>query len=470
MSRVVSQAPADRARAGRLRGLGRLGRLRRLWYPLAAIVVVIVGFFLFGPPSSPSTASQLARMAPAFAPASGPVTAPAGASLTEQEIAKQYEAARQNPESVTAYVQLGNAYVQHVRQTGDPTDYGRAEAAFDAALRRSPDSVDAIVGKGVLSLARHEFAQARELGARAVSLAPTRSRVYGVLLDANTELGRYEEALASAQQMIDLRPDFASYSRVSYQRELHGQMDGAISSMQQAFESSVGSEPEAREYLRVLLGDLSLRTGDLKAAGATYEASLAVLPNYVWAEAGLARVRAAEGRTDESIALWKKIVDQLPLPEFVVASGETKEAVGLLDDARKDYALAEAIQQLFAENGVNVDLDLALFRADHGSDPKAAVDLARKAYAQQPNVKAADALGWALHAAGSFDEARKYADEALRLGTPYGQFLYHAGIIAKSQGDTAAAKMYLTRALELDPYFSPLFAPRARQALTELGG
>ncbi len=130
MSRSVSQAPADRARVGRLGGLGRLGRLRRLWYPLAAIVVVIVAFFLFGPPSSPSTASQLVRMAPAFAPASGPVTAPAGASLTEQEIAKQYEAARQNPESVSAYVQLGNAYVQHVRQTGDPTDYGRAEAAF----------------------------------------------------------------------------------------------------------------------------------------------------------------------------------------------------------------------------------------------------------------------------------------------------------------------------------------------------
>lgn len=462
MSRSLQEAPRSPSMRRRL-------SVRRLWYPLAAIIVVAVGFVLLGPPSSPSAASQLARMAPAFAPASGPVTAPPGSTAVEQEIAKQYDAVRQDPEAVLAYIQLGNAYVQHVRQTGDPTDYGRAEAAFDAALRRSADNVDAIVGKGVLALTRHDFRQALDLGTRAVALAPKRSRVYGVLVDANTELGRYDEALASAQQMIDLRPDLAAYSRVAYQRELHGQMAGAIASMRQAFDASVGTEPENREYLHVLLGDLYLRTGDVTTAGSIYEASLARLPDFVWAKSGLARVRAAEGRLDESITLWKQVVDKLPLPEFVVASGETKEAAGRFDEARKDYELAEVIQRLFATNGVNVDLDLALFRADHGNDSGAAVALARRAYAEQPNVKAADALGWALHAAGSFDEARKYADEALRLGTPYGQFLYHAGIIAKDQGDVAAAKSFLGRALQLDPHFSPLYAPRAQQALTELG-
>ena len=83
---------------------------------------------------------------------------------------------------------------------------------------------------------------------------------------------------------------------------------------------------------------------------------------------------------------------------------------------------------------------------------------------------AADALAWALYADGQYDEARRFADEALRLGTPYGSFLYHAGMIARAQGDTDAARDFLSRALESDPYFSPLYAPSAAQALEELGG
>ena len=51
--------------------------------------------------------------------------------------------------------------------------------------------------------------------------------VLGIMGDAQTELGRYDQALATVQRMVDLRPDLASYSRVSYQRELHGDLPGA---------------------------------------------------------------------------------------------------------------------------------------------------------------------------------------------------------------------------------------------------
>ncbi len=45
---------------------------------------------------------------------------------------------------------------------------------------------------------------------------------------------------------------------------------------------------------------------------------------------------------------------------------------------------------------------------------------------------------------------------------------YHAGMIAQAQSDAAAAREYLAQALEINPYFSPLYAPQAQQALAGL--
>ncbi|HSH21086.1 MAG TPA: tetratricopeptide repeat protein [Candidatus Caenarcaniphilales bacterium] len=443
--------------------------LRRLWFPSVLALVVAVVFVALGPLSgSPTAAERLAALAPPGAD-STPFSAPPDASPTEREIAKQYETIRQFPDTVGAYVLLGNAYLQHVREKGDPSDYGRAEAAFDEALKREPNNVDALIGKGVLELARHDFAAALALGQQAVTISPHTARAHGVVVDALTELGRYDEALASTQTMVDLRPDLASFSRVSYQRELRGNIDGAIDAMSRAYDMSVGTSVENREYTRVLIGDLHLLKGDAATAEQIYHASLQTSPGFVWALVGLGRTEAARGDLDAAIAHYQQAVDTIPLPEFLIALGEAQEAAGLETEARQSYELVQAIRALFAENGVNVDLELALFEANHG-DPAAAAELAGRAYAVQPNVKAADALGWALHRAGRSEEAQRYADEALGLGAAYGPFHFHAGMIALELGDEDAARGHLAKALEAAPTLAPLDLLAAQETLEQLGG
>jgi tetratricopeptide (TPR) repeat protein len=277
----------------------------------------------------------------------------------------------------------------------------------------------------------------------------------------------YPESVATLQQMIDLQPDLASYSRISYARELHGDAEGAIEMMQRAVMAG-GPSTENSLWVRVQLGNLHFNSGDLAAAEANYNQALAIAPDYVYALAGIARVRAAEGRFAEATALYKRAIDQMPLPEFVIGLGETQEAAGRPEEAAKQYELVRAMQQLFAASGVDTDLELALFDADHGRDPQATLALARAAYARRPSIKAADTLAWALLKAGQPSEARRYAGEALRLGSRDALMLYHAGAIAQAQGDTAAARDYLDQALATNRYFSPLLAPRAQQALAEL--
>ena len=395
------------------------------------------------------------------------VSALRAGSTAERQVAALQERLRADGRDWQAASQLGAAYLQRARETGDPSYYGRAEAALKQALAEQPDDYATVSSLGALALARHQFADALTWGERARAINASRSYGFGVIGDALTELGRYDEAANAVQQMVDLRPDLASYSRVSYARELHGDIAGATEAMEAAVSAGLPGS-ENTEWVRVQLGNLLFMQGKLGAAEQRYAQSLAALPNYVPATVGLARVRAAQGRSAEAVTLLEQASTRMPLPEYVIALGELHESLGQMAEARQQYALVRATQQLFAANGVDTDMEIALFDADHG-DAAAAATQARAAYARRPSVKGADTLAWALFKSGSVGEARHFSDEALHLGSHDPLLLYHAGMIAQAQGDKARARDLLGRALAANPHFAPLHAQRARVALEALG-
>ncbi len=78
----------------------------------------------------------------------------------------------------------------------------------------------------------------------------------------------------------------------------------------------------------------------------------------------------------------------------MIALGEAELAAG--QDARDDLrARRPPSSGCCAAAGVDTDVELAVFEADHG-DPRRAVELARRGYEAAPSTRAADALGWAL--------------------------------------------------------------------------
>jgi tetratricopeptide (TPR) repeat protein len=314
-----------------------------------------------------------------------------------------------------------------------------------------------------LALARHDFSRGLDYGLAARRANPESAAPYPVIVDALVELGRYGAAGRELQRFVDAKPALASYSRVSYFRELHGDLDGAAQAMSLAV-SAGGDTAENAAYVQTLLGTLEFDRGRLGAARQAFGLALARFPGHVPAAAGLARVDAAEGRTGAAIHRYRDVVGRLPLPEYVVALAETELAAGRAVQARADLALVGAEERLLQANGVNTDVDLALFEANHGS-PARAVALARRAWSGAPSVRSADALGWALTAAGLPREGLSWSRRALRLGSRDAGYLYHAGMSARATGDRGAARRYLSAALSGNPRFSPLYAPRARRAL-----
>ena len=386
---------------------------------------------------------------------------------TDAQIQTLQDRIRTNPSDWQAYSQLGLAYLQKARETGDPTYYQKTEEALDKALAFQTNDYASVSAKGALALARHEFLSALEWGQRAVQINPDRSFAYGVMADAQIELGRYPEAVKTLQTMVDLRPDMSSYSRISYMRELHGDTAGALEMMQLAVDSGVPNA-ENTAWVRTQLANLYFNNGDLERAEIEYQRTLQDRPNYVYAIAALGRLRAAQGEMDEAIKLLTQAVAIMPMPEFVITLGDLYQAAGEQEAAEVQYNLVAAIEKLYRANGVDMDMEIALFHADHDEQLNETLMLARKAYANRPSIHGADALAWALYKNGNYDEAQKYSQEALQLETKDALKLFHAGMIALRLGDEAQARAFLEQTLSINPNFSVLYDNEARTTLETL--
>ena len=158
----------------------------------------------------------------------------------------------------------------------------------------------------------------------------------------------------------------------------------------------------------------------------------------------------------------------MPLPEFVIALGDVYTVSGQPDEAAKQYALVDAMQQLYRENGIDTDVEMALFDADHDRNLDEALKQARDAYDKRASIRTADVLSWTLYKTGNVTEAQKYSQESLRLGTKDALLLFHAGMIESALGNRDAAISYLQQALTINPHFSLLFAPQAQTELSRL--
>lgn len=371
---------------------------------------------------------------------------------------------REEPGDASAMATLGFAYVQQARITADPTWYAKAEQAIEAAAALDPsgERLETLIAEGTLALARHDFPGALAIAQRARSLDPYSAIVRGIAGDALLELGRYEEADDAFQAMIDLRPDLSSWARVSYARELQGDVAGATAAMRTAVELAPSPADEAWASFHV--GELYWRHGQRSRAVQWYQRSRALDDAFVPAQGGLAKAAWARGETRGAIRRYEAIVARQPLPEYLIALGELYGSVGRADLAVRQWSVVRASQQLAASNGVNVDLELALFDADHG-DARSGVKAARAEWERRRSVYVADALAWSLRQAGRPHQAWRYAAEAMRLGTRDASILFHAGMIRRDLGDRSGGERLIREAVSINPSFSIIYSSVASRLL-----
>jgi tetratricopeptide (TPR) repeat protein len=383
---------------------------------------------------------------------------------TGEQIAALEQRVATDPGDARALTQLASKYLTRARETGDPSFYTLAGTAVQRVLAADPANVPALVVSGSLALSRHDFTGALAIGLRAQQLAPDVVATYGVLTDANVELGRYDDAIASVQQLADARPGLAAYTRISYIRELQGDLDGAIASMHQAVAAGSGVAQD-EVWSRELLANLYLTKGDVAAGENEIRRAAQLLPDDPAAREGLARLAILQGDNATAEAQLQRAIAQRPLMQYVVELGDLLWSEGRTAEAQQQYALVGAMKLLFAANGVNADMEIALFDADHGINPPAAYDTALAAYARRSSIYGADAVAWTAFKTGDLDAAQSFIALARTLGTKDPKLAYHAGMIelATGRGDESARD--LSYALSRPALLSPLDVIAIRRAL-----
>jgi tetratricopeptide (TPR) repeat protein len=371
------------------------------------------------------------------------------------------------PDSPVGYRALAAAYIRLGRETGDPVNNEKALAAIDKGMSFAAGDIVLQKLKATVLLSDHRFSEAREIGVALQKDLPRDPYVFGILTDANAELGDYKEAAEYAQKMVDVRPDSTSYARAAHIRSLYGDHDGSVEMYKLAARTTDPTDKEAQAWSLAQLGNEFWRNGKYDESLRVYDESLQVMPGYHHALFGKGRTLASKGDLGAAKDLLVESQNRAPVIDTVLLLGDVYRRLGDAENAAKQYAMAEGGEATLG--GHYDEHRMALFWADNDKNLDRALEVAIADYAEIKDIYASDILAWSYYKKGMFAEAKAQAALAMRLKTRDARIYYHAGMIELALGNKAAAKTHLQTALQINPKFDLTKADSAVATLNTLG-
>ena len=327
-------------------------------------------------------------------------------------------------------------------------------------------------------MGEHRFADALSYAEKAIGLGSGNLAAFAIEGDAYTDMGDYEQAATTYNTMQSLGQAtssplalaYMSDSRLAYLRYLHGDSGEAIRLMKSAISAALQTNVprENLAWLYFELGERYFQSGDLGNAATSYQAGITADPNHYRSLAGLAKVRAAQGKLEESIQLYQRSIAIIPFPVYVAELGDVYKKTGRAKEAQQQYDLVEYIGHLSRLNRVLANRELALFYADQDIKLPEALELARKELELRHDIYTWDTLAWVLYKNGRLQEATEAINKALSLHTNDSLLLFHAGMIYHGLGKDSEAKEFLSHALNTNPHFHISYADLASQTLASI--
>ena len=387
-------------------------------------------------------------------------------SSIDIEIAKLEKKIKEENIDITPYLSLSLLYLQKIRETADIGYYAKVDDLIAESRIIDPKNPDILALQSQVAIGRHHFKSGNELIQKSIIMNSKRAMYYGILWDTQIELGEYTGAVDSFQKMIDLRPDYNSYIRIAYIRELYGDIAGAKNSIKLAIDAG-SKHPENIAFAYVELWKLDLRD-NLENAKLDFDMALKIVPEYPPSLEGLGKVAYFQQNPVLARSYFEKAYTALPIVQYWINLINLDLIEGKTLEANQKMTIVKLTFDTTAKSGIDNDLEESLFLSNHGLELAMALEKAKKAYESRPNIYAADNLSWALYKNNQFSEAATYTRDTLRLGEFDSLILYHQGLIALKNGNSKIAKKYLSKALAIHPYFWILESQKAKDTLSTL--
>ena len=348
----------------------------------------------------------------------------------ERTIAVNRQKVAANPGDGAAAVQLADTLMRGARVNGDASLAIEAEKVLRATLKHSPSDYMSRRMLSVVYLSQHRFAEALSEAKAAQTLRPKDAWNYAIAGDALLELGRYEEAFDSFDQVMEHRPDAGAYARVAYARELQGDLDGALRLMRMSAEATSRQDVEGLAWTFAQIGNLYLLQGRLDEAEREFSHADFIFPSHPYAMNGRVRLLIARHRYADALDLSRRLPTT---PESLATQGDLLARLGHLDDAEAMYREAEHVEREGWKQEQPQPGALARFLAERGRNIPEAIALAERAARERQDVVTMDALAWSYFRAGRVADAATAIQRATRLGTVDPRIRCHESAIALSQ-------------------------------------
>jgi len=259
---------------------------------------------------------------------------------------KQKQAINQNSDNNEAKLKLAELFVREARVTGEHGHYYPAALSVTEQVMKSESASNdvrfqAMVTRAGVQLSLHEFSTALETALQAYAINQTNAQIHGVLVDCYVELGDYDKAVKMADKMVNIKPDIRSYSRVSYMREIHGDVDGAKQAMQLAVKAGYPGYEETA-WAMLTLGEMYLQYGDLDAAENIFKQILETREDYPFAVANLGEIAYQKGEFEKAEKLINEAINIIPEVGYYV------QLAHLYKDQNRKEELNKIMDEIFA--------------------------------------------------------------------------------------------------------------------------
>ncbi len=371
------------------------------------------------------------------------------------------KAVRTNPDDVKSRIAVATLFIKEARITGNYMYYDAGAMKYvNEVLEKDADNFEALTLKALLYLSQHHFADGLVEAQKAQKINPYNAFVYGILIDANVEMGNYDKAVVYADSMVSMRPDIRSYSRISYLREIYGDYKGAIEAMKMAVDAGVPGD-EGTEWARVQLGHLYENTGDIPNASMHYNIALQNRPSYAYAIAGMGRLSLAAGDYNKAIGFFMQADSLVKDQSF---KEDMIDVYMLMDEKNKADAISNQVIDAMNKDaqagqkneniGHYADKELAYAYIKTGSYDKA-LEHALAEYNRRPaNNDVNETVAWVYYKQGKYNKALPYLKAALKTNSKNPTLLCRAGLIYAKTDDAMKAKVCLQEGLKNNPNIS----------------
>ena len=410
---------------------------------LTAVALATATLFACRESSLTTTDAALVAEVPALLERSAPTRHGAEWDDVQRAYQRHRLAFEADPAAALDALALVELFVQEARVTGEHGHYYPAALALTDRVLALPDLTEdhrfyALTLRSGVQLSQHEFAEALATGREAAALRPRDAQAQGVLVDAYVELGDYERAVAASDAMVARRPDLRSYARISYLREIHGDVAGAKEAMLMAARSAPPGSEEAA-WATLELAQLLDRHGDREDAEQVLGLILRDRPGYPFAQGALAKMRLRDGEYAAANTLLDEAIAAIPEVGFYSTLARLHRATG---DREAYAATTREIELMLADDvasGHNMDLEYADYYLDLRDDPETALTYMLRAYEARPdNIDVNRELARIYRALGDEAKVAEHRARAARTNSRHPDLLELAGAPAASSPQATA--------------------------------